>query len=773
MRNIDGLPPESRSPDARHTPALPGKTGRWPVPYIINTNEAPEEAEITPADYLQTLWRRKWTVGGLILAGLLIGGAVAYTQPRVYQGQASIEVQDVNENFLNLKDVDPTANSSNFGNDAYVQTQAQILEQQDLIEQVVKKLNLDQRADYLARPGWSNGLRKLLALPPLLRPAPLTAAVEKAQQNLRVIPPRQGRVIQIVYDSTDPQLAALFPNTLVQVFQEQNVEARWKAAEQVKQWLDPQLSDAKNQLDKDQKALQDYTRSAGLLITDGQGSIAAEKLRLLQNSLEQAETDRIAKETLYTMSQSGQSDGATDDAASSAYQLKLSDLEQKLADLQTVYTPDNPKVLDRKAQIGAIQTLLQQQSTTTHRNVQNDYQAARERETLLRHAYNTQSALVAELAVKLDRYNALKHQVDIARQIFDSMLQKMSDARVASAIRPLNIRVVDNAEPPPAPYKPNVPLDLGIGLFAGVICGAGGAMLLEQSNKRIRAPGEAVTISPLLAELGAIPQAPRVGALGTRLLRSAGKDGRVERIAWEQKDSEFSESFRAVLASILLPTRNDEAPCVFIVSSPRPGEGKTTVSSNLAIALAEIKHRVLLIDGDLRRPRLHDIFDIANSGGLSDLLCEKESVLDLPVEQLVQRTSIPNLFLIPSGPGPDGIFNYLYSPRVVRLLARMREDFDHVIVDAPPTLEFADARVLARSSDGMILVFRANRTDRRTALAVVDQLMRDRIPILGTVLNDWNPRTDGAYGDYSYRGRYAYRSDESRVVLAQGASHNQ
>jgi succinoglycan biosynthesis transport protein ExoP len=210
-----------------------------------------------------------------------------------------------------------------------------------------------------------------------------------------------------------------------------------------------------------------------------------------------------------------------------------------------------------------------------------------------------------------------------------------------------------------------------------------------------------------------------------------------------------------------------------VVTSPRPGEGKTTVSSNLAIALAEIKHRVLLIDGDLRRPRLHDIFDVANTTGLSDLLCEKESILDLPVEQLVQKTSIPNLFLIPSGPGPDGIFNHLYSPRVVRLLDRLREDFDHVIIDAPPTLEFADARVLARSSDGIILVFRANQTDRRTALAVVEQLMRDRIPILGTILNDWNPKTAGSYGDYSYRGRYGYGSDETRVVLAQGAPQNQ
>lgn len=767
MRNINGL-----SPDSRPKAVLTGKTGRWPVPYVITTNEAPEEGEITPADYLHTLWRRKWVVGGVILAGVLVGAVVACVQPRVYQGTASVEIQDVNDNFLNLKDVSPTAATTATDNDAYVQTQAQILEQDALIEQVVKKLNLDQRPSYLPQPGFADKVRTLLALPPLRSPAPLTAAVEKAKENLKILPPRQGRVIQIVYDSTDPQLAADFPNTLVQVFTDQNVQSRWQAAEQVRQWLNPQLNDIKSQLDSDQGALQAYTRSAGLLITDGQENVAAEKLRLLQTSLEQAQADRIAKEPLYAMAQNGQSDGVSEDAASSAYELKLSDLRQKLADLQTVYTPENPKVIQLNAQITELENLRKRQTVTTNRRVENDYEAARQREALLTQAYNTQTALVGELAVKLDHYNQLKHNLDTTRQVYDSMLQKMSEARIASAIRPMNIRLVGPAEPPSEPYKPNTPLDVGIGLFAGLVCGVGCAMLLEQSNRRIRAPGEMVTISPMLTELGAIPPAPRLGALGGRLLRSPGKDAQVERIAWEQKDSEFSESFRAVLASILLPARNAESPRVFVVTSPRPGEGKTTVSSNLAIALAEIKHRVLLIDGDLRRPRLHDIFDVANSNGLSDLLCEKESVLDLPVEQLVQKTSIPNLFLIPSGPGPDGIFNYLYSPRVVRLLDRLREDFDHVIIDAPPTLEFADARVLARSSDGIILVFRANQTDRRTALAVVDQLVRDRIPILGTVLNDWNAKTSGSYGDYAYRNRYGYGygSRDNRAVLAHGAS---
>src|SRR5437899_6828167 len=209
------------------------------------------------------------------------------------------------------------------------------------------------------------------------------------------------------------------------------------------------------------------------------------------------------------------------------------------------------------------------------------------------------------------RYQTLKHEVETTRQAYDAMLQKVNEAGVASAIRPTNIRMVGPAEPATQPYKPNLPLNIGIGLFAGLVMGVGCVMLLEQTNRRLVMPGD-TAIAPLLVELGAIPAAPRLNGLATRLLRSGTKNGTTpegltERITWEQKDSEFSESFRNVLASILLPANSGETPRVLVVTSPQPGEGKTTVASNLAIALAEIKHRVLLIDGDLRKPRLHTI----------------------------------------------------------------------------------------------------------------------------------------------------------------------
>jgi polysaccharide biosynthesis transport protein len=167
--------------------------------------------------------------------------------------------------------------------------------------------------------------------------------------------------------------------------------------------------------------------------------------------------------------------------------------------------------------------------------------------------------------------------------------------------------------------------------------------------------------------------------------------------------------------------------------------------SNLGIALAEIGSKVLLIDGDMRRPQLHRVFDQANSWGLSDVLREKNAVDELPMDVLVKRTAVPHLYLLPSGASTDNVFGLLYSGRMSRLLPRFRQEFDYVLVDAPPCLEFADARIMARYAEELLLVVRANYTDRKTAQAAVQRLLLDGIPVMGVILNRWDPARSGMY----------------------------
>jgi receptor protein-tyrosine kinase len=267
----------------------------------------------------------------------------------------------------------------------------------------------------------------------------------------------------------------------------------------------------------------------------------------------------------------------------------------------------------------------------------------------------------------------------------------------------------------------------------------------------VRAPGEMTTLLNV-PELGAIPRVNKRSISGrfTPLL-AAGSEDHVELITFEQQLSNVSESFRNTLASIVLPGPA-KAPQVLVVTSAGAMEGKTTVASNLGIALAEIGRRVLLVDADMRSPRLQKVFDVPNTWGLIDLLRDESVIANLPDSALAKPTRIQRLSLLPSGPPSKEFHRLLHSGASVALLNRLRQSFDHIIIDAPPLLYFADARVLGHHADGAVLVVRANRTARNLVLQAMQRLQADGIPLFGAILNDWDPQVTG----YGYGYGYGY-----------------
>jgi capsular exopolysaccharide synthesis family protein len=270
-------------------------------------------------------------------------------------------------------------------------------------------------------------------------------------------------------------------------------------------------------------------------------------------------------------------------------------------------------------------------------------------------------------------------------------------------------------------------------------------MVREQNVSVLRAPGEAFAYFAL-PELGVIPDAEA----GKRSKpASIDPAPRTEGALIKQASPPLMEAFRGTAASIL--SRNGRHPRIVVVTSSRPMEGKTTTVSHLGIALAEVG-RTLLIDGDMRNPRLHGIFGQENGRGLSEFLSEGDSIDGLPADTLVRTTAVPQLYLLPSGAPADHIFSLLHSNRMSRLLGRFREEFEFVLVDAPPCLEFADARNMAQHAEGLVLVARANYTDRRTVQAAVERLERDGARIMGIILNRWNPSRDDRYYYPAFRG---------------------
>ena len=359
------------------------------------------------------------------------------------------------------------------------------------------------------------------------------------------------------------------------------------------------------------------------------------------------------------------------------------------------------------------------------------------------------------------KYNILKREVDSNRQLYDTMLQQLKQSTIAAAMRASNIRVVDPARVPKRPYKPDAPLNSALGLFAGAFIGAAFIIMHERVDHTIQDPGD----TPLylnVPELGVIP--PGAAELSPRQLAkirlsksiengngngfhpteeispaSSLADERVELVTWQRRPSMIAESFRSALISILFSGENGNRPKVMVLTSAGPGEGKSTMVSNLGIAIAEIGQKVLLIDADMRKPRLHDIFGKSNERGLSDLLREsKQKNGTGSLEGLIHETDVPGLFLLTSGPAATTATNLLYGPQLPMILKQLRGEFETILIDTPPMLQIPDARVVGRVADRVILVVRAGKTTRDAAIAARQRFSEDGTQVLGTILNDWN-----------------------------------
>jgi receptor protein-tyrosine kinase len=608
------IPPDCPPSDLELSSPLPYSGWRSPAAVLS------DRREWSVLDCGRTLYRHKLTLLSIVGLGILAAALISSLQPRTYRSHASIQIQGVNENFLDLRDIYPNSAPS-ADNAVYIQTQAEMLRQDALIEQVVRKLHLEERPEF-AGVSWD----KTQPASDPSSPA-VWKAVEQIKKNLQIVPARGSSIIQIVADARTPQLASDIANTLAQTFIDQGIEARQRVAEQTYASLSRELDGLRKRLLRSEAELEAYSR------------------------------------------------GTASTASRSALR-------------------DSPGLAGSGS---------------------------------------------------LTPYSALKREIDRSRQFYEVISRRADEARVASSMSQSNVRLVGPAQPSTHPYKPNLPLNLVLGTFTGLALAIGYVMLREQTSSVLRAPGEAGSYLAL-PELGAIPKA---ASRGLTILSFAGAStgiAHVERASLEHPSSGLSESFRATLASILSAGQNGDHPRTMVVTSSNPMEGKTTVVSNLGIALAEIGAKVLLIDGDLRRPRLHKVFDQINSWGLSDVLREKNAVEELPLEALVKRTTVPRLHLLPSGTCTDNIFGLLWSGRMGRLLPRFREEFDYVLVDAPPCLEFADARIMARHAESLLLVMRAEYTDRQTAQAAVQRLLMDGIPVMGVIFNFWDPSKSATYG---------------------------
>jgi len=415
-------------------------------------------------------------------------------------------------------------------------------------------------------------------------------------------------------------------------------------------------------------------------------------------------------------------------------------LRRQRADLLTVYTPNFDGVKRLDAQIATLEAASKSETESILQSVRNEYLDATRREDLLRESYLGQIGEVADQAGSLVEYGLLKREVDSNRHVYESMLEKTSEANVASALRAGSGRLLDPATPPRFPFRPSWILNLMWGGSIGFLLGLALVTGRERFDRCITQPGQLASYLKV-AELGAIPRfnvLPRpVTEKGSLQLGFNGSEPGPPLAAlnrrWKQQWSLESAAFRSILTSILFREPTGKLPQVIAVTSAFPAEGKTTLVMNLAAAIAHMKRKVLLIDADAHTRGLHQNFGQPSDCSLFDLLSVNEH--ESPTGQMIQQTTLPGVFLLPLAQRDQSALDLF--PAMDALLNRARRDFDTILIDNMSLRDFPDARVLARMADGVVLVVRAGTTSRDSVLAALTRLRQDGSKLLGTVLNHW------------------------------------
>jgi len=753
----------------RRPNGLNARAKQRPVLYAYLDSPAAEGAATLGYDSVLEYWhvlvQHKMTLLAFGVFGLFAAILVSFVQTPTYRVRTSLEIQSTN--FVEIKGGDPTGSAGGYANpESYIETQVMRLQSESLLERVIDKLKLHKERPATGWRGFASRVQRFFELSKTPHLPEKEELIRQIQRNLTVRASGNSRLLEILYESPDPKLAAEFTNTLVSEFVELSQDERWKSAQGTAEFLTNHLDQMKAQLEASETQLQEYARTSGLSITAEKENPAENRLKELLDELSKAEADRIAKQAKFEEAQSKPADSLPEmleDPTMREYRQKLTELQRQYAELSATLTPEHYKVQRVQAQINELKSEMQKERSNVLRRIGNEYTAGVRRERLLAKEHASQEKVVADQSGKAIHYDTLRRDVDSNRRLYEVMLQRVKEASLATAMRDSNVLVVDRAKAPLLPYRPSVPMNSAIGLFGGVFLGFGFVILRDRIDRRISAPGDAQVYLDL-PELGVIPldQAGVAGQIAGRqhshrlprtLPSNAAPDSSAnwpELATWKRKPSLLAECARTTLTSILLPSQDGSRPRVVVLTSPCPGDGKTTVASNLSIAMAEICQKVVLIDGDLRRPRLHKVFGISNDWGLSDVLRADTTLETIPIANLVSKTKVSGLYVLAGGRGAITTSTLLYSPRMTGLLDRLRSEFDMVLVDAPPVIHLADARVLGRLADGVILVIRAGQTTPESAMIACQRFAEDGTRVLGTVLNSWDPKNSHRYGYGSY-----------------------
>ena len=743
--------------------------GRFANPRVY-LDAGPRENAL--GEYARILIKRKWTVLACLFTIFGVVAIASLKTTKVYEAGGSIAINKADSGLVNFKDSGTL--SLDYYDPSELETEVKIIQSDLLALQVVKELNLDRRSEFGGgRPAAQTSSLDLAPDPLQADSAQTSGILGSFRSNLKVSLEPNSRIIDIHYRSTDPALAATIVNTLMNTYVENNFKARFESTMQASDWLSKQLVDLQMKVETSQEKLVRYQKEHEILGIDEKQNITTAKLDELNKELTAAESERMDKQAIYGLIQSGDPDAIASAASGmegpgtvgaqsvllDSLRTREADLKIQAAELNTTFGPSYPKLAQINNQLKEVDNQIKGEMRKIAGKIHGQYTAAFQREGMLREALEKQKQDANKLNESAIEFSLLKRDVETNRQLYENLLEKLKEAGVSAGLRSNNFRFLNVARAPSYPIEPNIPRNLAFAFVLGLTSGVGLAFLLEGLDNTVRTTEQAQMISGF-APLGMIPlgsRSAREGPNPKRLVIASSKEA-VELITQVRPQSQMAESYRALRTSLLLSNLG-APPKVIMVTSALPQEGKTTTSINTAVVLSQKGVRVLLIDADLRRPSIHKTLGMAPRSGLSNVLTGSATL-----DQAISVSPIlPNLFVLPAGTPPPNPAELLASPNMRDILAKLREQYDHIVVDTPPTLSVTDAVVLSPRADAIILVIRSGQTTKHALRRSRDILVQVNAKVAGVLLNAVDLTSPDYYYYYEYKNKYAsyYRDSEA------------
>lgn len=696
---------------------------------------------------VDVLYRRRddaLIVGAVVL---VISLAFTFTATPTYEASAQLLIEAEAPNVVSFEEV----LEQNRTTLEYYQTQYRLLQSRTLARRTLDAAKLWDHPHFLPRPqpwysprravgtvrGWVGGL---IGGASASASTPAPAATRQAQTldaflaGLRIVPVRNSHLVDVRYVSPDPRFAATAANALVSAYLAQSLELRTKASREASAWLTEQMALQRKAVESAELALQRYREDFDSISLHERQNIVIQRLADLNAALTRARTERISKETSYQRLQEIRKAGGSLEsfpavmANGLVQQLKteLASLQRQEAELSRDFGDLHPKMDAVRTGIDAAQKKLTAEINSVVQAVQNEFVAAQRDEQSLQQALDVQKGEAQLLNRRAIEYGVLERDAKATQQVFDGLVTRTKEAGISGELKTSNIHVVDDAEVPRSPSYPDRTMSLVLALAAATTFGLGFVFIVELLDNRIKSPAELKAAVPLPC-LGSIPiSTPTHGQL----------------LVHNGAPAAFTEAVRLLRSNILFAAPGTAHRSV-VVTSALAGEGKTLVASNLALSLAMAGQRVLLVDADMRQPRIHQLFGVPQQPGLSGVIARQTKP-----SAAIQKTAVVGLWVLPAGECPANPPELLGSKAFGDMLNAFGETFEWVILDSPPVTGMADAAVIGHVATGVLFVVGSEMTTRAAARTAIEQLDAARVTYVGTVLNRLD--TDG-HPYYYYR----------------------